>query len=254
MQFSTDVTEQLLITHCKDLFPQTSRQNKDFTEQCVWILNRQESMEMFGLYTLLTSRRASLVNAIHDKDKDVTTANPALSWIFQVLPDEVKSIHGPCPVCNHFLKGILSGDALTAFQLNVVPDYKSLSLSDIRTKYALLDFDCALTDFIHRSSLSSGEYSRWDPKYGCFEAWHKFQLQLHSAFQLQVIMPSRVVQAYPPSDDFPLGHCDTVLIDAMGINGKMSLSISCAYVVTLLMTYTVSYIEQVRLIFQPKVR
>ncbi|KAG1808425.1 uncharacterized protein BJ212DRAFT_1280677 [Suillus subaureus] len=35
-------------------------------------------------------------------------------------------------------------------------------------------------------------------------------------------MPSRVVQAYPPSNDFPLGNCDTVLIDAMGINGKMS--------------------------------
>jgi hypothetical protein len=40
----------------------------------------------------------------------------------------------------------------------------------------------------------------------------------------------------------------------MGINGKMSLSISCAYVVTLLMTYTASYITQVQLIFQPKVQ
>jgi hypothetical protein len=38
-------------------------------------------MEMFGLYMLLTSRGASLVNAIHDEDEDVTTANPALSWI-----------------------------------------------------------------------------------------------------------------------------------------------------------------------------
>jgi hypothetical protein len=162
-------------------------------EQCMWILNCQESMEMFGLYTLLTSRRASLVNAIHDEDKDVTTANPALSWISQVLPDEVKSIHGPCPVRNHFLKGILSGDALTTFQLNVMPDYKSLSSSDICTKYTLLNFDHALTDFIHHSSLSSGKYSRWDPKYGRLKAWHKFQLQLHLAFQLQVIMPSRVV-------------------------------------------------------------
>ncbi|KAG2039807.1 hypothetical protein BDR03DRAFT_859471, partial [Suillus americanus] len=148
MQFSADVTEWLLITHCKDLFPWTSQQIKDFTEQCVWILNCQESMEMFGLYTLLTSHGASLVNAIHNKDEDVTTTNLALSWVSQVLPDEVKSIHGPQPVCNHFLKGILSGDALAAFQLNVAPDYKLLSPSDIRTKYALLDFDLALADFI----------------------------------------------------------------------------------------------------------
>ncbi|KAG2049099.1 hypothetical protein BDR06DRAFT_1012491 [Suillus hirtellus] len=81
MQFSIDVMEWLLITHCKDLFPQTSQQIKDFTEQCVWILNRQESMEMFGLYMLLTSRGVSLVNAIYAKDEDVTIANPALSWV-----------------------------------------------------------------------------------------------------------------------------------------------------------------------------
>ncbi|KAG1891770.1 uncharacterized protein F5891DRAFT_1197466 [Suillus fuscotomentosus] len=208
MQFSADVTERLLITHCKDLFPRTSRQIKDFTEQCVRILNRQESMEMFGLYMLLTSRGASLVNAIHAEDEDITTTNPALSWVSRVLPDEVRSIHGPRPVRNHFLKGILSEDALTAFQLNVAPDYKSLSPSEIRRKYAVLDFDRALANFICRSSVSSGEHSRWDPKYG--------------RFQPRVIMPSRVVQAYPPSDDFPLGNCDTVLIDAMGTNGKMS--------------------------------
>ncbi|KAG1781688.1 hypothetical protein EV702DRAFT_1177394 [Suillus placidus] len=237
MQFSADVTERLLITHCKDLFLWTSRQIKDFTEQCVRILNRQESMEMFGLYTLLTSRGASLVNAIHTEDEDVTTTNPALSWVSRVLPDEVKSIHGPRPVRNHFLKGILSGDALTAFQLNVAPDYRSLSPFDIRTKYALLDFDRALADFICRSSFSSGEHSCWDPKNGRFQVWHKFRLQLHSAFQPRVIMPSRVVQAYPPSNNFPLGNCDTVLIDAMGINGKMT-----------------SYIVQARLIFQPTVR
>ncbi|KAG0702298.1 hypothetical protein DFH29DRAFT_999403 [Suillus ampliporus] len=52
MQFSADVTERLLITHCKDFFPQTAQQSKNFTEQCVRILNRQESMEIFDLYTL----------------------------------------------------------------------------------------------------------------------------------------------------------------------------------------------------------
>ncbi|KAG2740565.1 hypothetical protein P692DRAFT_20753108, partial [Suillus brevipes Sb2] len=237
MQFSADVTERLLITHCKDLFPRTSRQIKDFTEQCVQILNRQESMEIFGLYALLTSRGAPLVNAIHAEDEDVTTTNPALSWVSRVLPDEVRSIHGPRPVRNHFLKGILSGDALTAFQLNVTPDYKSLTPSDIRTKYALLDFNHALANFIRRSTLSGGEHSSWDPEHGRFRVWNKFRVQLHSAFQPRVIMPSRVVQAYPPSADFPLGNCDTVLIDAMGINGKMSI-----------------YVAQVRLIFQPTVR
>ncbi|KAG0692649.1 hypothetical protein DFH29DRAFT_817299 [Suillus ampliporus] len=236
MQFSADVTERLLITHCKDLFPQTARQSKNFTEHCIQILNRQELMEIFDLYTLLTSHGAPLVNAIHAEDEEVTTTNPALSWISRVLPDKVNAIHGPQPVHNHFLKGILSGDALTAFQVNVTPDYKSLSPVDICMKYSLPDFNRALTDFIHRSSLSSGEDAHWDPKYGCFSVWNKFRLQLHSAFQPQVIMLGRVVQAYPLCDDFPLGNCDTILVDA------------------LMILYTASYVAQVQLIFQATIR
>ncbi|KAG1895780.1 uncharacterized protein F5891DRAFT_1130491 [Suillus fuscotomentosus] len=209
MQFSADTTEQLLIMHY-------------FTEQCIRILNRQESMEIFDLYALLTSWGASLVNAIHAEDEDFTITNPALSWVSRILPDEVKSVHGPRPVHNHFLKGILSGDALTAFQLNVTPDYKSLSPAEIRTKYTLPDFDHMLTDFIHRSSLASDEHTCWDPKYGHFQVWNRFRLQLHSAFQPRVIMPSRVVQAYPPSNDFPLGNCDTILIDGPGMDGNIT--------------------------------
>ncbi|KAG1872583.1 hypothetical protein C8R48DRAFT_769988 [Suillus tomentosus] len=237
MQFSADTTERLLITHCKDLFPRTARQSKDFTEQCVRILNRQEAMEIFDLYALMTSRGASLVNAMHAEEDEVETTNPALSWVSRVLPDEVKSVRGPRPVRNHFLKGILSGDAQTAFQVNVTPDYRSLSPTEISTKYALPDFDRALADFVTRSSMSGDENTRWDPKYGRYQAWNKFRLQLHSAFQQRVIMPSRVVQAYPPSDDYPLGNCDTVLVDATAIDGQMT-----------------SRVAQVRLIFQPVVR
>ncbi|KAG1802450.1 uncharacterized protein BJ212DRAFT_1220211, partial [Suillus subaureus] len=115
-------------------------------------------------------------------------------------------------VCNHFLKGILSGDAQTTFQVNITPDYKSLSPAEICIKYALPNFDCSLVDFVAQSSLSSGKHTCWDPKYGHYQVWNKFWLQLHSAFQQRIIMPSRVVQAYPPSNDFPLGNCNTVLI------------------------------------------
>ncbi|KAG2335531.1 hypothetical protein BDR05DRAFT_978937 [Suillus weaverae] len=205
MQFPADTTERLLITHCKDLFSQTARQSKDFTEQCI-----------FDLYALLTSRGVPL-------EEDIAIANPALSWVSHILPDEVNLVHGPRPVRNHFLKGILSGDAQTAFQVNVTPDYRSLSPAEISTKYILPNFNCTLADFIAQSSSSSGEHTRWNPEYGHYHTWNKFQLQLHSAFQQRVIIPSRVVQAYPPSDDFLLGNCDTILVDATGINGKMKL-------------------------------
>ncbi|KAG1759043.1 hypothetical protein EDD22DRAFT_981216 [Suillus occidentalis] len=221
MQFSADTTERLLITHCKDLFSWTARQSKDFTEQCVRLLNRQESMEIFDMYMLLTSHGVPLVNVMH-AEEEITIANPALTWVSCVLPDEVKLVRGPRPVRNHFLKGILSGDAQTAFQVNVTPDYNSLSPAEISTKFILPNFNCALTDFIARSSSSSGEHTRWDPEYGRYHTWNKFRLQLHSVFQQHVIIPSRAVQAYLPSDDFPLGNCDTILVDTTGINGKMT--------------------------------
>ncbi|KAG1819057.1 uncharacterized protein BJ212DRAFT_1446201 [Suillus subaureus] len=189
MQFSADTTECLLITHCKDLFSWMARQSKDFTEQCVQLLNCQEYMEIFDLYALLSFHGVSLVNAMHAEEEEVAITNPALAWVSRVLPDEVKSVCGPQPVHNHFLKGIFSGDVQTTFQVNITPDYKSL-----------------------------GEHTCWDPKYGHYQVWNKFWLQLHSAFQQCVIMPSRVVQAYPPSNDFPLSNCDTILIDTMGIN------------------------------------
>jgi len=138
MQFSADVTERLLITHCKDLFNRTSRQSKDFALQCVRILNQQESMEISDVFMLLHSRGVLLVNVVHTEDEDIATTNPALSWVSQVLPDEAKSVHGPRPVRNHFLKGILSEDTLTAFQLNVMPDSAAAVWSRTTVRTGLL--------------------------------------------------------------------------------------------------------------------
>ncbi|KAG1883753.1 hypothetical protein F4604DRAFT_1878948 [Suillus subluteus] len=215
MQFSADMTERLLITHCKHLFERT--------KQCIRILSHQESMELFNLYALFYSRGATLVNAIHIEDEEVTTVNLALSWVSHVLPDEAHS-------------GVLSGDALTAFHLTSMPDFKALTATSIQTKYSLVDFTHVLSQFINCLSLSTGEHTHWDHRYGHFRTWNKFRLQLHSAFQSRVIMPSRVIQAYPPSDAFPLGNCDTVLINVAGDNGQST-----------------SRVAQVQLIFQPKI-
>ncbi|KAG1843883.1 hypothetical protein F4604DRAFT_1884546 [Suillus subluteus] len=205
MQFTADMTEHL--------FVRTNWRANDFVEQSVQILNWQESIELFNLYALLHSRGASLVNVISTEDEAVTTINPALSWISRILPDETHSVHGPRPVCNHFLKGILSGDALTAFHLTLTPDFKSLSPTDIHSVYSLIDFDHALSQFIRCFSFSTGEHTRWDYRYGHFSA---------------------VVQAYPPGESFPLGNCDNVLVNITGDNGQIT-----------------THVAQVRLIFQP---
>ncbi|KAG1855180.1 hypothetical protein DFJ58DRAFT_716259 [Suillus subalutaceus] len=227
MQFLADMTECLLITHCKDLFVQTNWQANDFVEQ-------SELIKLFKLYVLLHSRGASLVNVISTEDEAATTINPALSWISCILPDKMHSVHGPRPVRNHFLKGILSGDALTAFHLTLTPDFKFLSPTDIHSVYSLIDFDHVLSQFIGHFSFSTSEHTCWDHRYRHFSTWKKFRLQLHSAFQPWLIMPSRVVQAYPPGESFPLGNCNNVLINITGDDGQITTRVA-----------------QVRLIFQP---
>ncbi|KAG2138456.1 uncharacterized protein EDB93DRAFT_1090715, partial [Suillus bovinus] len=95
MQFSADTTECLLIIHCKDLFLQMTRQSKDFIEQCVRLLNCQESMEIFDLYALLTFHGMPLINVMYTNEEDIAIANPVLSWVSCVLSDKVKLVHGP---------------------------------------------------------------------------------------------------------------------------------------------------------------
>ena len=44
IQYTTDVSKRLLITHCKDPFMCTNHQKAKFTEQIVILLDRRESM------------------------------------------------------------------------------------------------------------------------------------------------------------------------------------------------------------------
>ncbi|KAG1723222.1 hypothetical protein EDB19DRAFT_1898102 [Suillus lakei] len=128
LQFSADVSERLLITHCKYPFERTSRQARNFTLQVVQILNRDETMRRFNLYTLLHSHGTPLVNAIATEDSIVAETDPTLAWIARVLPAEQKRFHGPRPIRNHFLKGVLSVESNAAFHLTVSPDRRTGTL------------------------------------------------------------------------------------------------------------------------------
>ncbi|KAG1726930.1 hypothetical protein EDB19DRAFT_1897601 [Suillus lakei] len=170
-----------------------------FSADVVQILNRDETMRHFNLYTLLHSHGTPLVNAIATKDSIVAETDPTLAWIARVLPAEQKRFHGPRPIRNHFLKGVLSVESNAAFHITVSPDRKSLSITDLQSLYSLPDFGAVLAEYINDSVPEH-------PDNGLDI------LQLLSTFQSRVVMPSQIVQAFPPSDTFPLGNCDAVLI------------------------------------------
>ncbi|KAG1834896.1 hypothetical protein EV424DRAFT_1468487 [Suillus variegatus] len=199
IQWTADVTERLLITHCKLPFERTSRQSRTFTEQIIDILNREESMWRFQLYLFLRMHNSPLVNAIVTEEQEVTETDPALAWIARVAPNDPnqRCFVGPRP-------GILSSTATAAFHITVTPDRAKIQFMTV-----------------------------WRNDCGHFKTWNKFRLQLHSVFRSRMIMPSQVVQAAPPSEQFPLGNCDAVITQS--IHGDQ----------------TVNHIAQVWVVFQP---
>jgi len=219
-QFTADVCERLLITHCKQTFEWTSC-NHDFTEQVVCILNCEERMHLFNLYSLMRSHDVSMINTVTDLEQSyVTYVDPALSWVQEVLPGEQICLIGPHPICNHFLKGILHKDSQATFNLTVKPDSSHLTIQQLLLMYKLREFPSLYALYIHRSVLTlpditQSQFTSWNAL--SFSAWRKFRLQLLSVFNNCTVMPSHLIQAYPPSKNFPYGYTDAVLLNSQSL-------------------------------------
>ncbi|KAG1837488.1 hypothetical protein F4604DRAFT_1885724 [Suillus subluteus] len=210
---------------------QTSRQAKSFTLQVVQILNRDETMRCFNFYTLLQMHGTPLVNAITTEDNIVAETDPTLAWIACTLPSSARPnicFHGPRPVRNHFITGLLSAEATAAFHVTVAPDRKSLTIPNLQYTYALPDFAAALTEYISKASQGAPTTS-WTCQGGSVRTWNKFRIQLLSNFQSQIVMPSQVVQSYPPSEAFPLGNCDAVLVQLPASNDVYIAQVRCVF-------------------------
>ncbi|KAG1820848.1 uncharacterized protein BJ212DRAFT_1445412 [Suillus subaureus] len=218
IQHVADVSECLLITHCKHPFEKMSCQ-KDFVKQIAQILDQEEAICLFELYTLLSSSSTAashqsgnpLINAIVMEDDKVAAmdTDPALSWISHINPEAQKCLHGPWSVHNHFLKGIMSDDVRVAFNVTLNPSRKHLAASDLQSLYHIPDFLPVFYNFI---TMRGHVDLNAQLNQLLFNVWYKFCIQLHSTFNEHSIMPSQVMQADPPSEAFPSGHCDAMLV------------------------------------------
>ncbi|KAL4080617.1 hypothetical protein J3A83DRAFT_4355650 [Scleroderma citrinum] len=203
MQYTADVSKQLLITHCKHTFECTS-QNHNFTEQIIHLLDCDERMCMFNLYALMQSHNISLINPITDLEQSCTI---------------------PQPICNHFLKGIIHKDSQTTFNLTVKPDSLHHSIQHLSLVYKLCQLPLLYGLYVCQSALmlpntTQSQFASWNSL--PFQTWNRFQLQLISAFNGFTIMPSHLIQAYPPSEDFPLGCTDAILFSfSLAIVGQV---------------------------------
>ncbi|EGO25846.1 hypothetical protein SERLADRAFT_437568 [Serpula lacrymans var. lacrymans S7.9] len=226
MQYTTDVTERLLITHFKHPFSNGKNHRSDFELQCARILDWLERIQLFHILTLLLSHGLSLMNTLVEAEEETIffEMNPEDEWISRVLPEE-KSIQGIRTAQNLFLKGILSEDCRAAFHTNSAPDLPKVSINQAAQKFGLKDF------FI-RYAIANGD--RGDAlSFNDVHVWFKFRIQLFSVHRPKSVMSPQMVHAQPPSPSALYGSCDPVLVNKI-FDEK-----------------TVSEVAQVRMIFQP---
>ncbi|KIM69301.1 hypothetical protein SCLCIDRAFT_19907 [Scleroderma citrinum Foug A] len=207
IQYTADVSERLLIMHCKGPFSHTNRQKTQFTRQIVMLLDREESSRLFNLYTLLRDKKFSLTNMLSVEGDVPQHSDPTLDWVLRVSPTDKSRFKGPWVIRNLFSKGLVSDDAMVAFHLTVKSDFADKSSNHLVTMYALPDFATHLQAYI---TMTCDNASRFQAR--SLKGWLKFRIQQQSWLQPCNMMVSQQIQALLPSDEYPFGKCDALLV------------------------------------------
>ncbi|KAI5983005.1 hypothetical protein F5J12DRAFT_787988 [Pisolithus orientalis] len=182
IQYSADVSECLLITHCKTPFTWMNKQ-PNFTKQIICLLDCEEHMCLLDVYFLLHEYNEPLVNAASNEEDLLCSADPTSAWVSN---------------------GISSSGATAALSITITPDHTKFRIVDIGDIYMLPDFTARLKEYILQCTGGSTSHSIFQ-SFNKIMVWHKFRIQRY-----------QVVQAQPLSTSFPLGNCDAVLLNVNG--------------------------------------
>ena len=155
IQYTVDISEHLLITHCKMTFCCTSQSVRTFTDQVVDILNCEETIWLFDLYLILQMVDSSAVDTvIHVEHRAVVTIDPQLEFIQHFMPEKVSMFCGPHRFCNHFQDPncftLMDGDI--ALHVMIQPDHNMISVAHMQVLYRLPDLPIVISHYIQEFS------------------------------------------------------------------------------------------------------
>jgi hypothetical protein len=230
-QYTSDITERCHITHVKTPYRRSSRQN--FHEQCCRFMDRMEKLRLFNLYVSLKSNNASLVNEMFNEASEVADHYPEATWLSHMLPLGDVAILGGASKTSLFSKlwNHLSNDRSIAFLVNAVPHHRHITVNEAIAVFKLPDFHGALGDlFVLRQSYAARRGQRRSTSecqlpFSYVHVWNNFRIQQRLSQDSRILLPSRTIQALPPSANMPHGRCNTVLVsDTDGSGEHTSLS------------------------------
>jgi len=237
IQWSADTTERAHITEVK--VPGWSGNNQSYNPQiCRW-LDQSEKHQNFAL-ALSVQRTQSHPHKNQNKDEmDLLDQDLEVDTNDDNDNQGDHAPHGPSPAIQHpdlfarsaWVSSNITPSTLlplrtfhtetTAFQLNCKPSLKKVTIEEITIKFKIPDLHPALADYIRRACnlgstlLKIGQ--RWtsppdaDLPFTHLDVWYAVRVQIRTTDATGMTTPQRLC-ALPPSDGWPFGRYDTVLL------------------------------------------
>ncbi|KAH7917703.1 hypothetical protein BV22DRAFT_1135188 [Leucogyrophana mollusca] len=232
IQWSADATEHAHVTEIKE--PARSSNNNNYDPQICRYLDRMDKCRRFDLATSIRDRLYFEPDEGYSDGEDSDDEH---------IPDQVratvKCAGRSRPITDYFntakrLRTITPGSVplplrtfvvdATAFHLAYDPSIRRISIDELSTKFGLVDLRAALADFLTRdNSLGSSAVhairgqrrSSNDTSLPFTDAqvWFKVRLQTTEFHDPLTVLPAQSINCSPPSDPWPLGRYDTVIVN-----------------------------------------
>jgi hypothetical protein len=243
-QWTADVTEHLHIEVAKD--PGRSGNGQEYEGQICRYLDRRDKVRLFDLATSMKQVLGHQFNpedleadASNEQDEDLEPENARLQWIdrHSQLQEKTRAISSPrCQPSNYFHTAIEDRvkhpdnrrvfvlGPYTAIRLNRDPRWTRLSISDVSAKYNLPDFRLALLEYFQRrnENMAQSNFLRGRRSarlhdttlpFTHIDVWTEVRLQTKDYLVPSTTLPPSTLCAFPPSEEWPLGRYDAVLIN-----------------------------------------
>ena len=254
MQWTADRTEHAHITEIKT--PGRSGNNRSHNPQICRYLDRSEKHRNFSLALSIWELQAQTRNMETSPEEEDPDDNIDTYRSDDDDDDDENPPGGPYPSPSQpdlFVRAVRLATHVTpstplplrnqctnttAFQLNFRPNIPLMTVDEVASKFKLPDLRSAIADYVRRArDLRSpifriGQRRSSPPDaelpFTHLRVWYSVRMQMRASDAEGMTDPQRVCAA-PPSDDWPYGRYDTVLISngtevGPGLGGKVSFS------------------------------
>ncbi len=214
-QYSTEQIERCHITMAKQPYRATNKKN--FEEQVCRNLDRHDKIAHFSLYL----KKEEIMDGFRQLPKMPKD-------YLEQLTDGLEEAFLPPPVRNHFLaeEQQVPRNSTTVFLLTDRITYGNMKVSEVVELYKLPNLSPSLRRQFGVSLSRNGPTDVYP--FSWIDCWDRVRLQL---LQCELggdgaVLPATTIMASPPSDDYPFGFCNFVLVkrphdlSTSGIQGR----------------------------------